>query len=87
MEKAGLLNTRREEVFLNEAKKHTVFAPSDQALLDYGADTLGNEDLARLLKHHFVQGEIIWTHGLEASGNYPTLLESQSGAGFETLKL
>jgi len=88
LEKAGMVNTRWGETrFLDEGKKHTVFVPSDQALQDYRADTLGNEDLTRLLKYHFVQGELIWTHGLEASGSYPTLAESPDGTGFESLEL
>jgi uncharacterized surface protein with fasciclin (FAS1) repeats len=88
LDQAGLRSIRHEKItFLEEGRKYTVFVPSDEALLAYGADTLGIEDLTRLLKKHFIQGELIWTHGLEASGSYPTTLESLSGSGFERLEL
>ncbi len=84
----GLVDDRRERIsFIDEGAVHTVFAPSDEALLSYGADTLEEEALVRLLKNHFIQGERIWTHGLEPSGFYPTKLATMDGSAFETLEL
>jgi len=88
LEDAGLRSIKYEKIlFLEEGREYTVFVPSDDALLAYGADTLGTEDLVRFLKNHFIQGELIWTHGQEASGSYPTTLELQGGGGFESLDL
>ncbi|MCP4310008.1 MAG: hypothetical protein GY790_01975 [Bacteroidetes bacterium] len=88
LEETGLRDSRYEKImFLEEGKKYTVFVPTDEALLAYGADTLGMEDLSRLLKNHFIKDELIWTHGLEASGSYQTALELQGGSGFESLEL
>ena len=88
LKKAGMADSRREEIsFIDEGSAYTVFVPSDEALLDYGADTLEEEALVRLLKKHFVQGELIWTHGREASGFYLSTLESLDGSAFERLEL
>ncbi|MGW8313964.1 MAG: fasciclin domain-containing protein [Bacteroidales bacterium] len=58
--------------FLDRNENYTVFVPSDEALISYGADTLSTEALAGFLKYHFLQGAIIFTDNKQPSGSYMT---------------
>ncbi|MCF8379235.1 MAG: fasciclin domain-containing protein [Bacteroidales bacterium] len=58
--------------FLTDGTNYTIFIPSEQALTDYGADTLSTEDLQQFLKLHFIRGSKIFTDGKMPSGNYST---------------
>ena len=79
IDKAGLYNANHfEYIFLNEGENYTIFIPSEQALQDYGADTLDIPELIDLLKYHFVRGTKLFTDGREPSGDYSTLRIDES---------
>ena len=79
LEKAGMYNSVSYSFnFLTEGENYTVFVPSQQALNEYGADTLQAEELAQLLKYHFIKGNRIFTDGKKPAGNYSTLRIDES---------
>lgn len=61
--------------FLSTNKIYTIFAPSDQALIDIQADTLTGKNLQNFLKLHFIQDETIFTDGKLVAGYYKTACE------------
>jgi hypothetical protein len=69
--------------FINNYQKYTVFAPSDEAIVNSQADTLDRVDLVKFIKNHFVQGALIFTDNKQPSGNYSTagggILDIQTG--------
>ena len=79
LKKAGLYDAKTFQFpFLTEGENYTIFIPSDQALLDYGANSLDIPELQNLLKYHFVRGIKIFTDGAVPSGNYSTLRTDES---------
>ncbi len=73
LNKAGLIQDGSPDIlFINKNEKYTIFVPSDLALAKFQADTLGIPELRKLLMHHFVQGEMIFTDNKKASGKYMT---------------
>ncbi len=85
IKKAGLYNAKTFEFpFLMEGENYTLFVPSEQALLDYGADTLDVDELADLLKYHFVRGVKIFTDGGIPSGDFSTLRVDESSTNLFT---
>jgi len=85
IKKAGLYNNKTFDfTFLTEGENYTIFIPSDQALLDYGADTLDVDELTDLLKYHFVRGVKIFTDGRIPSGEYSTLRIDESSTDLFT---
>ncbi|MCF8224910.1 MAG: fasciclin domain-containing protein [Bacteroidales bacterium] len=73
LSKAGLYDHGSHDfTFIDHNENYTVFAPSDDALENYQADTLNMEDLSGFLKHHFIKGAIIFTDNKQPSGNYET---------------
>jgi len=77
--KAGLYNDRTYQFdFLFEGENYTIFVPTEQALTDYGADTLSVKDLEALLRYHFIRGEKIFTDGKMSSGKYTTMRIDES---------
>lgn len=71
--KAGLFDPYSATTsFLDRNENYTVFVPSDEALISYRADTLGSDALTGFLKHHFLQGSIIFTDNKQPSGSYVT---------------
>jgi uncharacterized surface protein with fasciclin (FAS1) repeats len=83
--KAGLANEREYRYpFLSENEFYTIFAPTAQALQDAQADTLSISDLQELLQSHFIQGEMIFTDGVKASGYYETVREDEESTDFLT---
>ena len=77
--KAGLYNDRTYSFdFLFEGENYTIFVPTEQALTDYGADTLSLEDLEALLRYHFIRGEKIFTDGKMSSGEFTTMRIDES---------
>ena len=60
-------------MFLSETEFYTVFVPSDEALENYGVDTMSNEEIERLLRLHFVKGHLIFTDGKKPAGEYETM--------------
>ncbi|MFA9388212.1 MAG: fasciclin domain-containing protein [Prolixibacteraceae bacterium] len=74
--KAGYALTKEYRYkFLSSNKIYTIFAPSDQALIDIQADTLSGKNLENFVKLHFVQEQMIFTDGKLASGYYKTACE------------
>ncbi len=71
--------------FLVDGAHYTVFVPSEEVLLNSGADTLSISDLQQFLKYHFVRGERIWTDGSKPSGRYETLRIDESSSPSKTL--
>lgn len=79
IDKAGLYNPKTYSFyFYTEGENYTFFVPSDQALLDYGADTLTGNDLEQFLKYHIIKGAKIFTDGKMSSGDYGTLRIDES---------
>lgn len=79
LEKAGMYNPKTYTFsFYTEGENYTFFVPSEQALLDYGADTLTGERLEKFLKYHIVKGSKIFTDGKMPSGDYGTLRIDES---------
>ena len=71
--KCGLYDPSRYQLtFINNEELHTVFIPSEQALIDYGLDTLSITELEYVLRYHFVRGDIIFTDGKKEEGEYIT---------------
>lgn len=85
LEKAGLYDDKAYNfTFLTEGETYTIFVPSEQALLDYGADTLSIPDLENLLRYHFVKGTKIFTDGRLSSGDFSTLRIDESSTSLFT---
>lgn len=79
LKKAGLYNDKTFDfTFITEGETYTIFVPSEQALLDYGADTLNIPDLQNLLKYHFIKGVKVFTDGRLPSGDFGTLRVDES---------
>jgi uncharacterized surface protein with fasciclin (FAS1) repeats len=70
--------------FLTEGVHYTVFIPSEEALLNSGADKLSKPDLQQFLKYHFVRGERIWTDGSLLGGRYKTMRVDESSTNTQT---
>jgi uncharacterized surface protein with fasciclin (FAS1) repeats len=71
--RAGLANEFEGRLtFLSENEDYTIFAPTDEALIEYGADTLTGKALEDFLKFHFIQGDLIFTDGSKPPGYYET---------------
>lgn len=85
LEKAGLYNPRLYAFpFLSEGEYYTVFIPSEEALTEYGADTLAVDELEKLLRYHFVRGTRIFTDGSQTWSNYESLRVDESSTEFST---
>ncbi len=82
MDKAGyVLPKEYKYTFISDNKIYTVFAPSDQALIDIQADTLSGKNLENFIKIHFVQDDMIFTDGKKSPGYYKTIYEIPVGGG------
>lgn len=85
LKKAGLYDPVYYDFpFLIDGEFYTVFIPSNQALNDYGVDTMSNEELRKLLKYHFVRGDLIFTDGKMPEGLYPTTRIDESSTSYRT---
>ena len=79
LEKAGMYNKVSYSFnFLTEGENYTVFIPSDEALKEYGVESMNIEELKQLLKYHFVKGNKIFTDDKKPAGNYSTLRIDES---------
>ena len=65
-------------LFLSESEFYTVFVPSDEALVEYGVDTMSNAELEKMLRLHFVKGHLIFTDGKKPAGPYETMQVDES---------
>ena len=86
MIKAGLYDTKAYNFpFLTAGEFYTVFIPTEQALINYNADTLTVNELIDFIKYHFVKGELIFTDGRKPSGFYETLRLDETSTPFSTV--
>lgn len=85
MKQAGLVNTKTLKFdFLSENEFYTIFAPNDEALNDFDANMYTKEELAQIVKLHFVQGAIVFTDGNKASGYYETMRKDEKSTNYST---
>ena len=85
MTKAGLYDPKAYRFpFLSEGEFYTIFVPTDQALIDSGADLLAIDELEKMIKYHFVKSHIIFTDGKKASGPYATMRIDESSTPYTT---
>jgi uncharacterized surface protein with fasciclin (FAS1) repeats len=83
--KAGLYDASYNDFpFLIDGESYTVFVPSAQALTEYGADTLPRDELREFLKYHFLIGDLIFTDGKKADGQYTTTRIDESSTTYIT---
>jgi uncharacterized surface protein with fasciclin (FAS1) repeats len=85
LQKAGLYNPSLYEfTLMSEGEFYTIFIPSAEALDNYGLDTLSTGDLEKLLRYHFVRGELIFTDGKKPWQDYETLRIDESSTPYST---
>jgi uncharacterized surface protein with fasciclin (FAS1) repeats len=84
LRQAGLANTY-EITFLSDNEDYTVFIPSDSALIASQADTLDQGVLQDLLKFHFIQGNLIFTDGIQPTGYYETARVDEKSTTYTTI--
>jgi len=86
LRKAGLtIDNLYRYSFISESEFYTVFAPTDVAVSNSGADTLNIEELRDFLKLHFVQGDFIFTDGRKAAGYFETARVDEKSTEFSTV--
>ncbi len=86
LEKAGLYDPKLYDFpFLVKGESYTIFMPSDEALAEFQVDTLSKEDLANLLRYHFIKGEKIFTDNKKAWKNYETLRMDETSTQFSKI--
>ena len=86
LKKAGLSQDNLNRyTFVSDNEFYTVFAPTDEALSNSGADTLSIEELKKFLRFHFVQGDFIFTDGIQPSGYYETARVDEKSTAFSTV--
>ncbi len=86
LERTGLIDTSLFNFsFISPGEYYTVFAPTDQALQNFRADTLSNKELEKLLRYHFVREELIFTDGTETTQLYKTARVDESTNEFRTI--
>jgi len=79
IEKAGMYDAKFYRfTFLTDGEFYTIFLPSDEALDNYGVDTLSVEDLRKFIKYHFIRGDLIFTDGKKPWKEYETLRKDES---------
>ena len=86
LDKTGLAEkTTFRILFLSPTENYTVFVPTEEALDAYGVDTMSNENLEKMLRLHFVKGDLIFTDGKKPSGDYPTMqVDEERSTQFNT---
>ncbi|MBL7110523.1 MAG: fasciclin domain-containing protein, partial [Bacteroidales bacterium] len=86
LKKAGLTQDNLNRyTFVSDNEFYTIFAPTDEALNSSGADTLSIEELKKFLRFHFVQGDFIFTDGIQPSGYYETARVDEKSTAFSTV--
>ncbi|HYW97398.1 MAG TPA: fasciclin domain-containing protein [Bacteroidales bacterium] len=86
LKKAGLTLDKLEKYsFINETDYYTVFVPSDAAIDAANLDSIPVQELAQVLKLHFVQGELIFTDGKITPGLYETMRIDESSTQYTTV--
>jgi uncharacterized surface protein with fasciclin (FAS1) repeats len=85
MERTGLYSDQLYEfTLLTDGEFYTIFAPTDEALENYGADALPDEELKKFLQYHFIKRHLIFTDGKKPSQEYETLRIDESSTKFST---
>ena len=85
LEKAGLYDPALYDFpFLIKGESYTIFVPSDEALAEFQADTLSEDDLASLLRYHFIKGERVFTDNKMPWKNYETIRKDESSTPFSS---
>ncbi|MFC2087217.1 fasciclin domain-containing protein, partial [Bacteroidota bacterium] len=86
LEKADLFKPRLYSFpFLIGSEYYTIFAPTDSAIIKYELDSLAPDELVKVLKYHFIKGELIFTDGKKPSNLYPTLRKDERSTEFRTV--
>ena len=86
LRKAGLSQDNLNRyIFISDSEFYTVFAPTDEALSNAGADTMGVENLKKFLLLHFIQGDFIFTDGKQPAGYYETARVDEKSTPFSTV--
>lgn len=86
MKKAGLANEKEYRyTFISDNQVYTAFIPADSVLNEFNSDSLSEEELAGVLRTHFLQGELIFTDGRKPSGYYETARIDESSSPFTTV--
>lgn len=67
--------------FILESEKYTVLVPSNAALDSAMVDTLSKSDLRKVLRLHFIEGDLIFTDGNMNPGYYKTTLDDAFAPG------
>jgi uncharacterized surface protein with fasciclin (FAS1) repeats len=84
--KAGLVDTRYYKfTFISDGDYITVMAPTNEAIIKAGLDTLNKKDLENVLRYHFIRDELIFTDGHKPPGLYETLRIDESSNEFSVV--
>ena len=86
MKKAGLY----DEIFfrfpfLTEGSYYTAFIPSAEVIERNNLDELSDEELAKLIKYHFIKDELIFTDGKVLPGSFPTTRLDESSTVYSNI--
>lgn len=85
LKKASLFDVVYYEfTFMTEGENYTAFIPTDEALNEFGIDTVSKARLREILQMHFLKGEIMFTDGKLSPGEYETTLVKPGGNSFST---
>lgn len=86
LKKAGFDDNKNNTyLFLSENEIYTVFIPTQDAIIAFGADTLTGQPLKDFLLFHFIQGSIIFTDGKMDAGYYNTLRLDESSTTYSRI--
>ncbi|HYW96469.1 MAG TPA: fasciclin domain-containing protein, partial [Bacteroidales bacterium] len=84
--KAGYADQGNNRItFIGDNDIYTVFAPTDLAIAESGADTMRISSLRSFLKMHFIRGNMMFTDGNLPDGYYETLRTDESSTPFSTV--
>lgn len=67
--------------FLTEGEFYTILAPTDSALNAIDAENIPLDSLEKILRYHFIKGELIFTDGVKPSGFYETMKIDEEKSG------
>jgi hypothetical protein len=85
LQKAGLYSPQLYKfTLLADGEFYTIFAPTDEALENYGADAMPVDELKKFLEYHFIKRHLIFTDGKMPAGNYETLRIDESSTQYST---
>jgi uncharacterized surface protein with fasciclin (FAS1) repeats len=86
LEKTGLIDTVFYNFsFISPGEYYTVLVPSDNALENFGAETLPKKELEKLLRYHFIRDELIFTDGKKPTKYYETSRVDETSNEYRTI--